>query len=449
MNNIKKLRLTVFFLFLSAFATAQRTPNIIIILADDMGYGDLGSFGHPTIRTPFLDQMAGEGMRFTQFYVGANVCTPSRGALLTGRLPIRYGLTGGTNVFFPYSVGGLPQTEITIATALKTKGYHTALVGKWHLGHLPQFMPNSHGFDYYFGLPYSNDMSQQVNKQNPPLPLYRNREVIELEPDQSVLTQRYTDEAVNFIKTNKDKPFFLYYANNFPHIPLHASPKFKNKSKRGLYGDVVEELDWSVGQILKTLKDLKIDKNTLVIFTSDNGPWLPKKEQGGAAGLLYEGKGSSYEGGMREPAIAWWPGTIKAKQVNTALATTMDLFPTIMNMVKVPMPAGKIFDGVDIMPLFTGKSEKVRDVVYYYHRNTLHAIRIGQWKAHFITQPSYSAEPAVSHDPPLLYNIEHDPSEKYNVNKQHPEVLEQMKKEFDKHKAGVIPVPTQLKPKNN
>ncbi|MEX2335683.1 MAG: sulfatase [Fulvivirga sp.] len=279
-----------------------KKPNFIIIFADDLGYGDLGCYGHPTIKTPNLDQMAQEGMRFTQFYVGANVCTPSRAALLTGRLPVRYGLTGGSGVFFPNSAGGLPQSEVTIAKALKEKAYKTGIIGKWHLGHLPEYLPSSHGFDYYFGISYSNDMIHARNENFPPLPLYRNNEVIEEGIDQTTLTKRYTEEAVDFIKENKNQPFFLYYPNNFPHVPLFASENFKGKSKRGLYGDVVEELDWSVGEILKTLKELNLDKNTLVVFTSDNGPWLTKKERGGSAGLLFEGKGSAYEGGMRVPA---------------------------------------------------------------------------------------------------------------------------------------------------
>jgi len=425
--------------------TSSQRPNVIIILADDLGYGDLSCYGHPTIRTPNLDQMAVEGMRFTQFYVGANVCTPSRGALLTGRLPVRYGLTGGTGVFFPNSAGGLPQSEITIATALKNKGYQTGIVGKWHLGDLPQFMPNSHGFDYYFGTPYSNDMIPFFNQKNPPLPLYRNREIIEKGPDQSLLTKRYTEEAISFIKKNRNKPFFLYYASNFPHVPLHASPDFRGKSERGLFGDVVGELDWSIGEILTTLKKLNLDKNTLVVFTSDNGPWLKKGENGGSAGLLYEGKGSAYEGGMRVPMIAWWPGKINAHQISTALSTTMDLFPTIMGLIKADIPGDRVYDGVDLMPVLTGEKKEVRQMVYYYNRSDLYAIRKGPWKAHFTTKPSYSPEPPTQHLVPLLYHIEHDPSEKHDLSKQYPQIVAELKQAFEKHKVGVKPVPTQLR----
>lgn len=447
---------TAFLLLLSigsvAEAQSTRSPNVIIILADDLGYGDLGCYGHPTIRTPNLDRMAEEGTRFTQFYVAANVCTPSRAALLTGRLPIRNGIFGKRQVFFTNSANGLPHSEITIAEALKTKGYQTALIGKWHLGSQPEYLPLQHGFDYYFGLPYSNDMGKvgsiptQVN-QNPPLPLYQNNKVIEIEPDQRLLTKRYTDEAIKFIKANKAKPFFLYYASPFPHVPLYASDKFAGKSKRGLYGDVVEELDWSVGQVLTTLREQKLDKNTLVVFLSDNGPWQMKTlvpGTGGSAGLLYEAKGSTYEGGMRVPAIAWRPGFVRPKMVSSAIATSMDLYPTILNLAKAALPNDRELDGIDIRHLLTGANEKTTDVVYFYDSDRLHAIRKGPWKAHFMTHASYSPEPPAPHDPPLLYNVEADPSERFEVGKDHPEVIEDLKKEYEKHKAGVKPVPPLL-----
>ncbi|GAB3902358.1 sulfatase [Larkinella knui] len=419
-----------------------------------MGYGDLGCYGHPTIRTPHLDRMATEGTRFTQFYVAANVCTPSRGALLTGRLPVRSGLFGKRVVFFTNSANGLPHSEITIAQALKTKGYQTGLVGKWHLGSQPDYLPLNYGFDSYFGLPYSNDMGKVgafsssnsaglPPNTNPPLPLYRNNQVIETEPDQRLLTKRYTDEVLKFITTNKGKPFFMYYASPFPHVPLYASDDFKGKSKRGLYGDVVEELDWSVGQILKKLKDLKLDKNTFVVFLSDNGPWLIKnrlEEEGGSAGPLFEAKGSTYEGGMRVPALFWAPGIVKANTVSSAVATSMDLFPTILKLANVALPNDRVLDGQDINDLLTGKKEKGSELVYFYDSDRLYAIRKGPWKAHFTTHPSYSPEAPVPHDPALLYNLEVDPGERYEVGKKHPEILEELKKEFEKHRAGVVPV---------
>ena len=396
--------------------------------------------------------MAEEGTRFTQVYVAANVCTPSRAALLTGRLPIRNGIYGKRQVFFTNSANGLPASEITIAEALRTKGYQTALIGKWHLGSQPEHLPLQHGFDYYFGLPYSNDMGKvgsiptQVST-NLPLPLYRNNQVVETEPDQRLLTKRYTAEAVSFIKKNNAKSFFLYYASPFPHVPLYASDDFAGKSKRGLYGDVVEELDWSVGQILKALREQKLDKNTLVIFLSDNGPWQMKTlvpETGGSAGLLYEAKGSTYEGGMRVPAIAWGPGLVRPNVVSSAIATSMDLYPTILNLAKADIPKDRTLDGADIQPVLSGKKATVTNVVYFYDSNRLQAIRKGPWKAHFITHASYSPDAPTSHNPPLLYNVEADPSEQFEVGNEYPDVLEDLKKEYKNHKAGVQPVPPLL-----
>ena len=429
-------------------------PNFIIIFADDMGYGDLSCFGHPTIRTPNLDRMAAEGMRFTQFYVAADVCSPSRAALLTGRLPIRNGVYPG--VFRTNSASGLPLSELTVAELLKLKGYKTAIVGKWHLGSQPAFLPTRQGFDYYFGIPYSNDMGKAgtfandpsmavYHVVNPPLPLYRNNDIIEYEPDQAQLTKRYTREVIRFIRENKNNPFFVYYPNNFPHAPLYASSDYLGKSKRGIYGDVVQELDWSVGEIFNELRALNLDKNTFVVFTSDNGPWLLMKQYGGSAGLLYEGKGSTYEGGMREPMIAWWPDKIPANVTNEALASSLDLLPTILNMAGIDLPKDRDYDGMDISNLFYGKSKQVREIMYYYHNDgILRAIRKGPWKAHFQTQLSYSSEGAVKHDPPLLYNIENDPSEKYELGTKHPDIIRQMKQLYDHQVATVVPAESEI-----
>ncbi len=319
-------------------------PNIVIILADDLGWGDLGCYGHPSIRTPNLDRMAAEGMRFTDFYSAGEVCTPSRAALLTGRYPIRSGMCHDRyRVLRRDSAGGLPATEITIAQAVKTRGYATACIGKWHLGNYANVAahhPRRHGFDFYFGLPHSNDMNPTPAApqgatsrldQDPEwwaAPLYRNEDLIERPADQTTLTRRYTEQAVKFIHEHKGGPFFLYLAHTFPHVPLFASGKFQGQSRRGLYGDVVEEIDWSVGQVLDALRREGLDRNTLVFFTSDNGPWLTQGEAGGSAGPLRDGKGSTWEGGMREPGIAWWPGRVPAGVVTRELACTMDLFTT-------------------------------------------------------------------------------------------------------------------------
>jgi len=353
------------------------------------------------------------------------------------------------------STGGLPPEEITIAKALKTKDYATACIGKWHLGHLPPHLPTAHGFDSFYGLRWSNDM-----EPNPPMPrnasanldpdpkwwklsLLKNDQVIEQPTDPTTLTRRYTEQAVNFIHENRKKPFFLYLAHTYPHVPLFASDKFKGKSARGRYGDVVEELDWSVGQVLETLRKEKLAENTLVFFTSDNGPWLIRGLAGGSAGLLQEGKGSTWEGGMREPAIAWWPGKIRAGTVTRELACSMDLFNTCLHMANAPVPIDRIIDGVDMSPVLLGKGASARETMIYYRGDELFAIRKGSYKAHFQTAPGY-ATPGnpmkfERHDPPLLFHLSHDPGERFNVAKDHPEVLAELQKELEKHQAGLVP----------
>lgn len=438
-------------------AKASPPPNFIVILADDLGYGDLGCYGHPSIRTPHLDRMASEGMKFTDFYAAAPVCTPSRAALLTGRLPIRSGMCSDTRrVLFPNSTGGLPSDEITIAEALKTKGYATACIGKWHLGHLPSYLPLRHGFDYFFGLPYSNDMDAVTNAPrgavvNPEaqidwwnVPLLRNDDIIERPADQTTLTRRYTEEAIRFIKQNRKKPFFLYLPHTFPHVPLFASQDFKGRSPRGLYGDVVEELDWSVGRILETLRQEKLAGKTLVLFTSDNGPWLTQKLAGGSAGLLREGKGSTWEGGMRVPCLAWWPGRIQAGAVNQALACSMDFLPTFLKLAGVEVPHDRILDGHDLAPLLFGTGPSARETFFYYRDTQLFAVRKGPFKAHYLTRPAYGRDPVTKHDPPLLYHLARDPSEQFDVAKEHPEVLEDLAREVERHRAGLVPGESQL-----
>lgn len=412
-------------------------PNVVVIFADDLGWGDLSCTGHPTIRTPNLDRLAAEGQRWTDFYSAAEVCTPSRAALLTGRLPIRSGMASSKRrVLFGNSKGGLPESEVTLAEALKARGYATACVGKWHLGHLPPYLPTKNGFDSYFGIPYSNDMK--------PTPLLRNEETIEEPVKQDTLTQRYTAEAVNFIRASKAKPFFLYFPHTFPHVPLHASPAWKGKSARGPYGDVVEELDWSVGEVVKALREEGLDKKTLVVFTSDNGPWLTQNERGGSAGLLRDGKGSTWEGGMREPGIFWWPGRI-APSVVREMGSTLDLFPTIVKLAGGEVPSDRPLDGTDLAPVLFGKGPSPRETMFYYRGTELYAVRKGPWKAHYITQAAYGKDMTKTpHDPPLLYNLAVDPSERFDVGEKHAEVIADLKKAVEAHLASVTPVENQL-----
>jgi arylsulfatase A len=451
-------RLFLICLFGTAFVLcAADKPNIIIILADDLGYGDLGCYGHPSIRTPNIDRMAREGLRFTDFYSTAEVCTPSRAALLTGRYPVRSGMCGDKRRVLPTNAErGLPASEITIAEALKTRGYATGCVGKWHLGVKPEYNPRRNGFDFYFGLPHSNDMNSTTNAprgaparldQHPEwwnAPLYRNDEVIEQPADQTTLTKRYTDEATGFIRRNRRSPFFLYFPHTFPHVPLFASERFRGQSSRGLYGDVVEELDWSVGQILETLRKEGLAKNTIVIFTSDNGPWLTQRLAGGSAGLLHEGKGSTWEGGMRVPCVAWWPGRIKAGTVTGALACNMDLFGTALALAGAEFPKDRTVDGLDLTPILSGKSQKVRDVFFYYRGTQLYAARQGDFKAHFITRSAYGRDEFVKHDPPLLFNVRHDPSEQFNAATNNPAVLRQIMAAAEQHRASFTPAKSLL-----
>ncbi len=442
------------FLGVHACATqAAQNPNIIIILADDLGYGDLGCYGHPSIRTPNLDKMATEGLRFTDFYAGQSYCTPSRAALLTGRLAVRTGLAGrsgpGPHVLYPKDKGGLPTNEITIAAALKTQGYRTGCIGKWHLGHLPEFLPTSHGFDFFFGLPYSNDMDARNAKireadsdgkhpdyHNFNVPLMRNTEVIERPANQTTLTRRYTQEAQDFIRTNRQGPFFLYFAHTFPHVPLFASEAYAGKSARGLYGDAVEELDWSVGEVLKTLREQKLENNTLVFFTSDNGPWLGKKWNGGSAGLLRDGKGGTWEGGYRVPAVARWPGKVPVG-VTHEVASGMDLFSTCLKLGGATLPADRPLDGVDMSPILFGTGPGARATHFYYFGDQAYAVRKGQYKAHFTTHDGYSTNTPAVHNPPLLFDLPADPSEEYDVAAEHPEVIAELSKIFGEHQATI------------
>jgi len=454
-------------------AEKDQQPNFIIIFADDLGYGDLGVFGHPTIKTPALDQLAFEGQKWTNFYVAAPVCTPSRAGILTGRLPIRSGMCSDKRrVLFPDSNGGLPQSEITIARALKGNGYHTAAIGKWHLGHKARFLPTNHGFDSYFGIPYSNDMDMIKGKNYHAdqftfaedeyylaynVPLMRNEEVVERPADQRTITKRYTEEAISKIQEFKGEPFFIYLAHNLPHIPLFRSGEFKGKSIAGIYGDVIEEIDWSVEQIVRTLKAEGLAENTLVVFTSDNGPWHIFKTHGGSSGLLRGAKGGTFEGGMREPTIFWWPENLKPGVV-MELGTTMDLLPTFCKLSNTPLPQDRLFDGYDISPVLLGTGSGEREVVFYYRGQQVYAVRKGDYKAHFITQLEYGSKTAhpittpemeVVNTPtvleqPLLYNLSVDPGEKYDIADQHPEVIAEIRDVLALHLKNIKEVENQL-----
>ncbi|MCL4115401.1 UNVERIFIED_CONTAM: hypothetical protein GTU68_027845 [Idotea baltica] len=425
-----------------------------------MGYGDLGVYGHPTIKTPNLDRMAFEGQKWTNFYVGASVCTPSRAAILTGRLPIRSGMTSKKQrVLFPDSKNGLPANEITLAEQLKKVGYNTAAIGKWHLGHKEQYLPTNNGFDYYFGIPYSNDMDllpgdEFKNYWNRPydsiepahfnVPLMRNTEVIERPANQNTIIKRYSEETISYIKENKNKPFFVYLAHNLPHVPLFVSKEFEGKSKRGLYGDVIEEIDYGVGEILKTLKEEGLAENTYVVFTSDNGPWLPFKLHGGSAGLLRAGKGSTWEGGMREPAIFWAPGRIKPAVV-TDIGSTMDLFATFSNLAGAKLPKDRILDSHDLGPVLLQQKDSPRKSIIYYRGNEIYAVRLGDYKAHYITQGVYGQfGEREEHNPPILYNLSYDPGEQFDVAKNHPEVLKEIQNLAEAHKANLVAGKDQL-----
>lgn len=441
------------FSFSSALCAAPPT-NVVIIFADDLGYGDLSCYGSPTIRTPNLDRMAAEGLRFTDFYVAAEVCTPSRAALLTGRYPIRSGMCGSRRVLFPNSEGGLPKEEVTIADALRQKGYATTQIGKWHLGIHEGSRPMDQGFEHQFGLPYSNDMDARpglpkgsTGSPTPPedgwnVALSRDGKIIEQPAVQTTLTKRYTEEAVKFITEKKDKPFFLYFAHTFPHVPLFASPDFKGKSRGGIYGDAVEELDWSVGQIMATLRETGLAENTLVFFTSDNGPWLIMGNQGGSAGPLKDGKGSTWEGGMRVPGIAWQPGRIKPG-ITHELASTMDLFATALTLAGAKTPNVPV-DGMDISPLLYESKALPQRPFFYYRGDQLFACRLGEWKAHFSTQTGYGQPKADAHEPPLLFHLGLDPSEKRDVAKDHPDVIAQIEEAVKAHQAHLVPGKPQL-----
>ena len=401
--------------------TTESQPNIIIFFTDDQGYADLGTYGAEGFETPNLDRLAAEGIRFTNFYVPATVCTPSRAGLLTGRYPKRSNLHEA--VLFPYSEGGLSPDEYTMAEMLKEGGYTTSCIGKWHLGHKEEFMPNNQGFEEFYGVPYSNDMDnyyyKDIDFQSPPLPFYRNTELIESGPDQQYLTKKYTEEAVKQIKNRGQKPFFIYLAHNMPHTPLYASPAFKGKSKNGLYGDVIMELDWSAGEIIKTLKEEGIYENTIFIFTSDNGPAK------GSAKPLRGKKAQTWEGGQRVPGIITWPIKIPNGKVTDEFVSTLDLFPTLAKISNSKIPTGIKTDGIDISEFLLDPDAKTlaERPFYFYARNgELEAIRLGEWKLHLKKSIGWN-EKSEGEFQAALYNLNLDIGEKDNVATHHPEIV--------------------------
>lgn len=459
--------LSILFILVFAQVEAGERPNIVLIFADDLGYGDLACFGHPTISTPHLDRMAAEGQKWTSFYAAEPLCTASRAGLMTGRYPLRTGTSG--SVFFEWSANGMDPAEVTLAEMLGEAGYRTAMVGKWHLGHREGFMPTDQGFDTYYGVPYSNDMRvdpqmpvaegvvfregmtlekmrARGNKVNDWVPLMEGTEVIEYPCDQTQLTSKYTERCVDFIREDRQEPFFLYYAQTFPHIPLFASDAFLGTSQRGLYGDVVEEMDASIGVILDTLRETGMDRSTLVVFTSDNGPWGSKLVEGGSAGLLRGAKGSTWEGGMREPTIFWWPGNIPAGTVNRELGTTLDLMATVATMAGAALPDGRPLDSFDLSGTLLSGEASPRETFVYYRSNQIHAIRNGHWKAHFITEGSFGqGRKRTIHEVPELYHLGQDPGEQYNVAEKHPDVLARMLQLKATQEADVKPAPSRFK----
>jgi arylsulfatase A len=427
---MKRILCSFFLLALSAackLAEEASPPNVVIIYADDLGYGDLGCYGHPNIATPKIDRLAAEGIRFTSFYVAASVCSPSRAALLTGRYPIR----NSPYNFGPESKDGLPLEEVTLANVLKEKGYSTHAIGKWHLGHQAEYLPTSRGFDTFYGLPYSNDMilpwCPWLTEQDR-LFLYENdNPTLEIGYDQKTLTTDYTHRAIDLIEQNKNQPFFLYFAHSMPHLPISTSPAFEGNSEGGLYGDVIQTIDWSVGKVLEALEKNNLRENTLVIFSSDNGPWndLPERmlQKGvapwhsGSTGLLRGSKATTYEGGFRVPAIVSWPGKIKKATVNRAPFNTMDLFVTISSLTQATIPQDRVIDGRDISAVLTGQKKQWDEETpfFYCSGKKLQAVRKGEYKLRINQQEGVQ-----------LFDLKNDPGESFNLADAAPQIVEEL-----------------------
>jgi arylsulfatase A-like enzyme len=434
----------------SVFADSK--PNFVIIFADDQGYGDLGCFGSTKIKTPNIDRMAEEGRKFTNFMVASPVCTPSRAALLTGCYPKRVGMH--QHVLFPSSTKGLNSEEHTIADHLSAQGYATACFGKWHLGHHPETLPQQHGFDTYFGIPYSNDMNHPDNKGKPQggpdgmdllwndpestltkwkTPLMENEKIVELPVDQRTVTRRYTQKAIDFIRENRDGPFFVYLPNSMPHIPLYVPDEIRDPNPLNAYTNTIEHIDAEVGRLMDTIRELDLSGNTYVIYTTDNGPWLSFKHHGGSAGPLRDGKGTTFEGGQRVPCVMWGPGRIPAGTECGELAGTIDLLPTIAALTKVPLPEGRKIDGVDISALLTTDAGSPRnEFVYYTSQGVIEGLRQGKWKL-LVKKPrrpkgkgKATAEPAAPEI--LLFDLSTDPGEQTNLASSHSDLVADLTK---------------------
>ncbi|HTL31161.1 MAG TPA: sulfatase-like hydrolase/transferase [Tepidisphaeraceae bacterium] len=446
------------FAMVARAANADRPPNIVFILTDDQGYADLACYGGVGIKTPRIDQMAAEGIKLTDFYVASSVCTPSRASILTGCYPQRVGMgeipliPGGkpwqTRVLYRNAPYGLNPDEISIAKLLKTRGYATACIGKWHLGDQKPFMPLAHGFDYYFGLLYTPDM--------PPNCFVRGNDIVERDIDLDTVTDRYTDESLKFIRDNKDKPFFLYFSHCEPHVPIAAAKRFQGKSERGLYGDVIEQLDESTGKVLDLLKELNLDEQTMVIFTSDNGPWLAKGEHGGLATPLKGGKGSTNEGGQREPCIVRWPGKIPAGKVSHEMTVAFDLYPTIAKIAGATLPTDRIIDGKDIMDILMDKpdAKTPHEAFFYYNGDKLSAVRSGKWKLKVTTTLAEEFggygkfETPDAKMPRALYDLSVDPGEQKNVIDEHKDIEAKLVGYLEKAREDLGDSRRQMKGKN-
>lgn len=464
-------KLAAILVMLNPIMAEEAKPNIILIVTDDQGYQDLGCFGSPHIKTPHIDKMASEGMRFTDFYVSAAICTPSRASIMTGLYPERAGVRAD-KVFFPNrDLNGLDPRNFTIAEAMKTVGYQTMAIGKWHLGENKPYLPTNHGFDSYYGIPYSNDMYPSKNmeyaedclwregmnlkkldeafegklsngnntKLRKKVPLMRDEQCIEFPVDQSTITRRFTDEALKFIKksSGEKEPFFLYLSHSMPHIPLYVSADFKGKSEGGLYGDVIEEIDYNVGRIIDELKNLELEDNTILVYTSDNGPWLAKEENGGSALPLFGGKMTVFEGGLRVPTIIKWPAQIPAATVCNKLITTMDLMPTFAAIAGAQLPDKPKLDGKDVLNIWKNEAGASSPHKYFFY--TGKAVRSGNWKYHLKQRLPVKGTDQKSTES-TLYNLRDNIGESVNLIKEHPEIALRLREALDEHKASLKPI---------